>query len=142
MGGGPLLIEVFEEKIAALGGLLLRNTRVCISREEREGRVTGCIACGEDGKYLPLERQRAASSLRPATSAATRRCCRPSAPIALNPAMDHFWPETSNAGDGHRDGLLGRRRFDDAPWACVMHNTPTAASTRSSCTSTAAASAS
>ncbi len=122
-GGGPLLIEVFEEKIAALGGLLLRNTRVCYLEKNAEGRVTGCIACGEDGKYRRWNGTRGVV-LATGDIGGNKEMLQAFCPIALTPAMDLFWPETSNAGDGHKMAYWAGAAFDDAPWACVMHNHP------------------
>ena len=122
-GGGPLLIEVLERDIAKRGGTILRSTRVHYLEKDESGRVTGCIASKEDGTYCRYIGKRAVV-LATGDVGGNKELLKAFCPIALCPAIEVFWPATSNAGDGHKMAYWAGAAFDDAPWAPVMHNHP------------------
>ncbi|MBR3556122.1 MAG: FAD-binding protein, partial [Oscillospiraceae bacterium] len=49
--GGPLACEILEKALIEKGGTLLRLTPALYLEKNGEGRVTGCIAKCQDGKY-------------------------------------------------------------------------------------------
>ena len=122
-GGGPLLLEVFEKDIFKHGNEVRRNVKAHYLEKDAEGRVTGVITSDQEGVYRRYNGTRAvvlATGDIGGDMEMLERFC----PIAKTRAIDVFWPETSNYGDGHRMAYWAGAAFDDAPWAPVMHNHP------------------
>ena len=122
-GGGPLLLEVFEKDIFKHGNEVRRNTKALYLEKNEEGRVTGVVTLNNDGVYRRYNGKRAVV-LATGDIGGDMEMLEKFCPIAKTRAIDVFWPETSNYGDGHRMAYWAGAAFDDAPWAPVMHNHP------------------
>lgn len=123
-GGGPLLIEVFERNIRDMGGTISRNTFVHYLEKDESGRVTGCIASPKEGGGYTRYVGKRAVVLATGDIGGNKEMLKAFCPVALCPAIEVFFPATSNAGDGHKMAYWAGAAFDDAPWAPVMHNHP------------------
>jgi len=117
-GGGMLACEIFEKEFLKNGGKLFRGTAAEQLEKDAEGRVTGCIARGADGKY---RRYRGVKAVVLATGDCSdnREMLEAFCPIGLRPAK--VFPRRGNTGDGQKMAYWAGAVLDNPEWAPTLH---------------------
>jgi succinate dehydrogenase/fumarate reductase flavoprotein subunit len=117
-GGGMLACEILQTELLEKGGTLLRSTTAQYLEKNAEGRVTGCIAKCEDGKYRRYQGTKAVV-LATGDASEDKEMMEAFCPIGLR-APSKF-PRPNNTGDGQKMAYWAGAALDNPEWAPTIH---------------------
>ena len=118
--GAFLFCEILQEVILNGGNRIIRNTRAKYLEKDSDGRVTGFIAEGEDGKYRRFKGKKAVI-LATGDIGGDPEMLAKYCPLALKPKKNGYFPAGLNTGDGHKMAFWAGAAMEDASWALSLH---------------------
>lgn len=118
--GALLMCEILQDVILSGGNQVIRKTRVEQLEKNGEGRVTGFIAKGEDGKYRRFVGKKAVV-LATGDIGGDPEMLEKYCPLGLRPKRNGYAPAGLNTGDGHKMALWAGAQFEIPSWALSIH---------------------
>ncbi|MBR6521526.1 MAG: FAD-binding protein [Oscillospiraceae bacterium] len=117
-GGGFLACEIFEKAFLEMGGTLHRSTYAVYLEKDETGRVTGCVAMCEDGKYRRYNGTKAVV-LATGDCSDDPEMMEAFCPIGTRPSQ-HV-KRKGNTGDGQKMAYWAGAALDNPEWAPTIH---------------------
>jgi succinate dehydrogenase/fumarate reductase flavoprotein subunit len=117
-GGGFLACEILEKAFLEHGGKLYRSTEAVYLEKDSGGRVTGCIAKGDDGKYRRYKGVKAVI-LATGDCSDNTEMLEAFCQIGLRPSRR--FPRRGNTGDGQKMAYWAGAILDNPEWAPTLH---------------------
>ena len=130
--GAHLMCEILQDHcLEGEGNRIIRKTKALYLEKNAEGRVTGCIAQGEDGLYRRFTGTKAVI-LATGDIGSNPDMLRTFCPMGLIPKRNGYAPQVPdpdhpgsriglNTGDGHRMAYWAGGQFETPSWALSLH---------------------
>jgi succinate dehydrogenase/fumarate reductase flavoprotein subunit len=130
--GSHLMCEILQDHcLEGEGNRIIRSTKAEYLEKDEAGRVTACIARGEDGKFRRYIGRRAVI-LATGDIGSNPDMLRTFCPLGLVPKRNGYAPQVPdpahpgsriglNTGDGHRMAYWMGAAFENPSWALSLH---------------------
>ncbi|MBO6010204.1 MAG: FAD-binding protein, partial [Oscillospiraceae bacterium] len=118
-GGSMLMCEMLQNFCLDNGGEIIRNTKV-VQLDQKDGRVTGFVAKGEDGRYRRFNAKYAVI-LATGDIGGDPEMLAAFCPLGLKCNKNGYFPAGLNTGDGHKMAYWAGAQFEPGSWALSLH---------------------